>query len=130
MPDETTDLDFVSKEWLIEKLRSNQSLVLFDCRGSNEFAEGHIRTSVNFSIPSIMLRRLANGKIDLASTIKCRDLKSRISDVQPENIFVLFCEKLSGTYSNSSENISPIFVLYRKIKQDGGRVCCLRGENL
>lgn len=85
------NIDAVSKEWLQSELRSpTKSLIVLDCRSSNEFQEGHIRSAVNFSIPSLILKRLATGKIDLTSTIKCRDLKQRIQSAYTDSLFVLY----------------------------------------
>ena len=85
------NIDAVSKEWLQSELRSpTKSLIVLDCRSSNEFQEGHIRSAVNFSIPSLILKRLATGKIDLTSTIKCRDLKQRIQNAYTDSLFVLY----------------------------------------
>lgn len=86
-----TDVATVSREWLQGQLRAAcDNVIVLDCRSTNEFQEGHIRLAVNFSIPSIMLRRLAAGKIDLTSTIKCRDLKQRIEHAYNDSIFVLY----------------------------------------
>lgn len=86
-----TEVDTVSREWLQGQLRAaSDNVIVLDCRSTNEFAEGHIRLAVNFSIPSIMLRRLAAGKIDLTSTIKCRDLKQRIEHAYSDSVFVLY----------------------------------------
>lgn len=91
-------MDTVSKEWLQSELRSpTKSLIVLDCRSSHEFQEGHIRTAVNFSIPSLILKRLATGKIDLTSTIKCRDLKQRIQTAYSDSLFVLYNETPAPT---------------------------------
>lgn len=85
------NMDVVSKEWLQSELRSpTKSLIVLDCRSYNEFQEGHIRSAVNFSIPSLILKRLATGKIDLTSTIKCRDLKQRIQNAYTDSLFILY----------------------------------------
>lgn len=85
------NMDTVTKEWLQSELRSpTKSLIVLDCRSYNEFQEGHIRSAVNFSIPSLILKRLATGKIDLTSTIKCRDLKQRIQNAYTDSLFILY----------------------------------------
>lgn len=122
------DCEFVSKEWLLAELRSCvDKLVILDCRSSNEYGESHIRDAVNFSIPSIMLRRLAAGKIDLLSTIKCRELKNKISSAYKDNLFVLYND-LSDVQLN--QNDSTLGVLLRRLTQDGCRVVCLEGRSL
>lgn len=148
-------IDAVSKEWLQSELRSpTKSLIVLDCRSSNEFQEGHIRSAVNFSIPSLILKRLATGKIDLTSTIKCRDLKQRIQSAYNDSLFVLYNETTtsqssSATESDKSSNnctesnainnsVEPnannsidantINVLHRRLKQDGCHVYWLKGN--
>lgn len=118
-----SEVDSVSNEWLLGKLRSDLSfLVILDCRSSNEYGESHIRDAVNFSIPSIMLRRLATGKIDLMSTIKSRELKNKICSTYRENLFVLYNDLDFQQYSDSVLN-----VLLRRLTQDGCHVVCLKG---
>lgn len=88
----------ITSEQLHAALRKSQKhFIILDCRSSHEYTESHIRTAVNFSIPSIMLRRFAAGKIDITSTIKCRDLKERILSCYKESTFVL--------YNNSNEPV-------------------------
>lgn len=113
-----TEYDFVSKEWLQSELRTvsgssssslrdAKDLIILDCRSSNEFSECHIRSAVNFSIPSIMLRRLAAGKIDLLSTIKSPDLKERIQNGYKVSLFVLYNEVgINGSGQCNSNNDS------------------------
>ncbi|TMW50679.1 hypothetical protein DOY81_004247 [Sarcophaga bullata] len=117
-----TEYEFISKEWLQSELRTvsgtsstslrddAKDLIILDCRSSNEFSECHIRSAVNFSIPSIMLRRLAAGKIDLLSTIKSPDLKERIQSSYKVSLFVLYNEMglqqpNSGSSNNSTDSL-------------------------
>ncbi|XP_058457972.1 dual specificity protein phosphatase Mpk3 isoform X2 [Malaya genurostris] len=131
MPDH--DIEIITSEQLHAELRkSHKNFIILDCRSSNEFAESHIRTAVNFSIPSIMLRRFAAGKIDITSTIKCRDLKERILSCYKESTFVLYNNSNDVVindpgYNNQTTNDTTINVLHRKLKQDGCRVVCLEG---
>lgn len=102
-----TEVDTVSREWLQGQLRgAADNVIVLDCRSTNEFAEGHIRLAVNFSIPSIMLRRLAAGKIDLTSTIKCRDLKQRIESAYADSVFVLYTAEGIATSAAANHNTS------------------------
>ncbi|XP_058826572.1 dual specificity protein phosphatase Mpk3 isoform X2 [Topomyia yanbarensis] len=131
MPDH--DIEIITSDQLhVELRKSHKNFIILDCRSSNEFAESHIRTAVNFSIPSIMLRRFAAGKIDITSTIKCRDLKERILSCYKESTFVLYNNSNDVVindpgYNNQTTNDTTINVLHRKLKQDGCRVVCLEG---
>lgn len=125
----------VSKEWLFQELLSDASrLVILDCRSSNEYGESHIRHAVNFSIPSIMLRRLAAGKIDLMSTIKCPELKAKIKNAYKENVFVVYggfnvTEQQARTNQQSASFTASdtLHVLAKHLVQDGCQVACLEG---
>ncbi|XP_045534206.1 dual specificity protein phosphatase Mpk3 isoform X1 [Papilio machaon] len=121
--DSECECDLVSKEWLLAKLRSDErDMILIDCRGSNDYAMSHIRSAVNFSIPSIMLRRLAAGKIELASTVQCKELKARITHCCSRGTFVLY----SDGAPRDPDSVHGI--LLRRLKQDGVQVVCLEGE--
>ncbi|KAL1116697.1 hypothetical protein AAG570_005169 [Ranatra chinensis] len=120
MPAEEVERRQVDGRWLLGELRADPDrLVLLDCRSSVEYAESHIRHALNFSIPSIMLRRLAAGKIDLVSTIKCKRLKERIVAALKESLFVLYGEE--GVRH-------AIAVLADRLVNDGCRVVCVSGE--
>jgi hypothetical protein len=73
-----------------------------------------------------MLRRLKEGKIDLSSTIKCKDLKNRIFGMDTPTLFVL--------YHNNPAQSSPdiMQILSRKLMAEFNdkkiRVVCLAGE--
>lgn len=122
--DSECECDLVSKEWLLAKLRSDErDTVLIDCRGSNEYSVSHIRSAVNFSIPSIMLRRLAAGKIDIVSTVQCKELKARISHCRTRGIFVLYGDGVP----RDPDSVHGI--LLRRLKQDGVQVVCLEGTS-
>lgn len=152
-----TEVDTVTRDWLQGQLRgAAENVIVLDCRSTNEFAEGHIRLALNFSIPSMMLRRLAAGKIDLTSTIKCRDLKQRIESAYADSVFVLYTAEgnnaaaaaaaagggsaaatatpastmlAGGIGGNGAMGDATIInVLHRRLKQDGCRVYLLEGE--
>ncbi|XP_064545904.1 dual specificity protein phosphatase Mpk3 [Drosophila montana] len=143
-----TEYECCSKEWLQSELRANcdaaKKLIILDCRGSQEYSESHIRSAVNFSIPSIMLRRLAAGKIDLPSTIKSQELKERIQTGYKLSLFILYNDvgvpqqqqqqqqqhppqDVAGAFAMfGNGNDATINVLHRRLKQDGCRVVSLQ----
>lgn len=130
MPETDQIMDAVSKEWLQSELRAgNKNVIILDCRGSNEYLESHIRSSMNFSIPSIMLRRFAANKIDLQATIKSRGLKQKIDQAlsNSNSIFVLYQDTVqpSADANNSTMSDTTINVLHRRLKQDGSHVVVL-----
>lgn len=125
----TSILDIrISKEWLLQQLRTDsKQVIILDCRSTNEYAESHIRQAVNFSIPSIMLRRLSAGKIDLVSTIKCKSLKEKIIEGYKRDLFVIYGDEMNDSDKNSNTN-EILHVLMKRLRQDGCRVVCLQGK--
>lgn len=128
MPD--SEIDLIDKNGLIQELRScspKKEIIILDCRSANDYALSHIKSAANISIPTIMLRRLKENKIDLFSTIKCKDLKSRILGMDIQTLFVLY-------HNNSPTQSSPdiVQVLSRKLMAEFNdkkiRVVCLAGE--
>lgn len=125
--------DLLDPEWLFRELRTQNGpnkLLILDCRAHSDFSDAHIRGSVPLAIPSIMLRRLAAGKVDLLSTIRCLDLRNRVE------VFLCGDESSRGTFILIGDSTDPaghqgetIQVLSRRLKSSGGNVAILIGEN-
>lgn len=122
----------VDCEWLATELSSSNKckMLILDCRSSIDFTDGHIRDAVNFSIPTIMLRRLAAGKIDLASTVKCTDLRQQIVNAYQQCAFVLYGDECLGDRKITSSVSDTMLVLAKRLLKDGCKVYCLNGELL
>lgn len=124
--------NLVDPDWLFRQLRSldgPNKLLILDCRAHSDFSEAHIRGSVPLAIPSIMLRRLAAGKVDLLSTIRCLDLRNRVE------VFLYGDENSRGTFILIGDSTDPaghqgetIQVLSRRLRNSGGYVAILMGK--
>jgi dual specificity MAP kinase phosphatase len=76
-----------------------------------------------------MLRRLAAGKIDLMSTIKCRELKAKITNAYRENVFVVYGDLIVTEQQSANLTASDtIHVVAKRLAQDGCQVVCLEGK--
>lgn len=95
-----------------------------------DFSDCHVRDAVNFSIPTIMLRRLAAGKIDLASTVKCTDLREQIVNAYKHSAFVLYGDECLDDRKTTASVLDTMTVLAKRLLQDGCKVHCLNGEFL
>jgi len=132
MPDSAMEEDLLGPEWLFGELRSQDGpnkLLILDCRAHSDFSDAHIRGSVPLTIPSIMLRRLAAGKVDLLSTIRCLDLRNRVEmflcgDENRRGTFVL----IGDTTDSGGHQGETLQVLTRRLKSSGGNVASLIGE--
>ncbi|KAK0167217.1 hypothetical protein PV327_004646 [Microctonus hyperodae] len=125
------DEGVIEAEWLFTELRSQNGpdkLLILDCRGHSEFLDAHIRGSVPLAIPSIMLRRLAAGKVDLLATIRCLELRNRVEvflygDDDSRGTFVL----IGDTTEPAGHQGETIQVLSRRLRCCGGYVATLNG---
>jgi len=132
MPDSAMEEDLLGPEWLFGELRSQDGpnkLLILDCRAHSDFSDAHIRGSVPLTIPSIMLRRLAAGKVDLLSTIRCLDLRNRVEmflcgDENRRGTFVL----IGDTTDSGGHQGETLQVLTRRLKSSGGNVASLIGK--
>lgn len=117
-------------DWLAAELSSSNKshMLILDCRSSMDFSDCHIRDAVNFSIPTIMLRRLAAGKIDLASTVKCSDLREQIVSAYKQSIFILYGDECLKDRKNNSPESDTMIVLAKRLLKDGCKVHCLNGK--
>lgn len=127
----------VSIDWLQTKLCSGENVIIVDCRNNFDYDRGHIKKAINFQIPSIMLRRLQCGKIDLLSTIRTAELRERVEKNLENGSFVLYndnnistsCIGRKNEGGNDSNNANTLLnVLQRRLHQDNNcLVFCLEG---
>ena len=121
MPECLESGGWISADWLWNQLRNGVeandeglSITVLDCRSAADFSDCHIRRAVHLVLPTIMLRRLAGGKVSAINTV----LKSGGGFNGGKHTFVL-CG--SGELTN---------VLTKSLIQDGCPVVCLQGECL
>ena len=126
-------MELVSCEWLRSELCSQPrpQLLIIDCRNGQCFNDSHIRGSVALAIPSIMLRRLAAGKVDLLSTIKCQELRNRVermlvAGANSGNQFLL----VGDSSEPSGHQGETIHVLAKRLRCSGSNVATLEGQFL
>ena len=107
-------------------------ITLLDCRSAADFGECHIRRAVHLSLPSIMLRRLAGGKVTIGSVLKS-------SNNNPDGAKVarpFLPTTGSGGSTNKKQHTfvlcggggEIVSVLRKSLIQDGCPVVCLQGE--
>lgn len=120
----------VNCQWLQRKLCSEESssLIILDCRNSFDYDALHIKNAINFSIPTILLRRLQQNKIDLLSTISRRELRERIEKNLENGSFVLYNDfKYTSTSKNDNTN-TILNVLFNLLEHKNARIQILDGK--
>lgn len=130
-------MEGIDADWLWAQLRSvDPQVTVLDCRTALDFSECHIRQAVHLSLPSIMLRRLAGGKVSIGSVLKCNEARQRLAQAYGKHTFVLCGDTpLSPAATNgNSEGVSAapppremMPVLHKSLLQDGCLVVCLQG---
>lgn len=119
-------------------------MTLLDCRSAADFGECHIRRAVHLSLPSIMLRRLAGGKVTISAVLNKSN--SNPADGGPKLLPVrtpfLSPPTTTGSGQGASTNKKQqqhtfvlcggggeiVSVLRKSLIQDGCPVVCLQGE--
>ena len=108
---------------------TSSPITLLDCRSAADFGQCHIRRAVHLSLPSIMLRRLAGGKVTIGSVLKSSSSSSSslttgnsggTAQQQHNNHTFVLC-------GGAGEIMS---VLRKSLMQDGCPVVCLQGKYL
>ncbi|KZS13557.1 putative Dual specificity protein phosphatase Mpk3 [Daphnia magna] len=108
-------------------------LTLLDCRSAADFGECHIRRAVHLSLPSIMLRRLAGGKVTISSVLKSSN--NHATDGSKTRSF-LPTASAGGSANNKKQHTfvlcggvgDIVSVLRKSLIQDGCPVVCLQGD--
>lgn len=120
-------------------------MTLLDCRSAADFGECHIRRAVHLSLPSIMLRRLAGGKVTISAVLNKSN--SNPADGGPKLLpvrtpFLSPPPTTTGSGQGASTNKKQqqhtfvlcggggeiVSVLRKSLIQDGCPVVCLQGE--
>ncbi len=123
----TTQLDFRSSSGDFRSTTGDQSnsVLVMDCRSPNDFNSSHILGAIHVALPTIMLRRLKNGTLPVASVIKCNEGKERFNSLYKTGTLVLYDQDSHSTSANPS---TVIGLLLRKLQEDGCRVRLLEGK--
>jgi len=124
----------IGADGLWRELRQPEPQVtVLDCRSAADFTACHIRRAVHLSLPSIMLRRLAGGKVSIASVLKCSEARHQLQNAYGKHTFVLCGD--TGADSAAPASLTPrhaahemLPILHKSLVQDGCLVVCLEGN--
>lgn len=117
-------------QWLHNELLSeNTRILILDCRLQSHYVEGHIRGAINVTLPSLLLRRLANGKLAISSLIKCNDSREIFLRNWKSHTIVLCGDADDESNSEGEQSQSSVVVqtLYQRLQEDGCHVVYLQG---
>lgn len=110
-------------------------ITVLDCRSATDFSECHIRRAVHLSLPSIMLRRLAGGKVTIGSVLKSSNNNATVADgaktarpLLPTSVVAGSSNKKQHTFVLCGGGGEIVSVLRKSLIQDGCPVVCLQGE--
>ena len=115
----------VSSEWLYEQILNNgSSLLILDCRPSNEYSQSHCHGALNLAVPSLMLRRLKKGcPVNFANMISTDEGKRLFAKRDLMHKIVVYD---SSTYNLTNTALELIF---QGLTAEGlDNVCYLKGK--
>lgn len=104
--------------------KNAKSLLLIDCRSQSEFSRSHIRGAINIFLPTLMLKRLKRGNLNIASAIQNNEGKEKFTKHFKTATIVLYDE------CSTDLNVNPcsiINLLIKKLRSDGSRASFLLG---
>ncbi|XP_005099471.1 dual specificity protein phosphatase 6 [Aplysia californica] len=117
--------DYCCPDQLRDELSKNpKSLLLIDCRSQSEYSRSHVRGAINIILPSLMLKRLKRGNLNIASVIQNNEAKEKFTKNFKTATIVLYDECSTDLNVNPS---SVINLLLKKMRQDGSRASFLLG---
>lgn len=123
---EDQELIYLSVEEVVDRFRNPVSpTLLVDCRPQEDFAASHIRGALNLTLPAslIMLRRLANGKLNVSSLISDPDSKEQFLKLWKDASLVLY-----DSDSDTRDNNKVFCTLLQRLHNEGCKVVCLQGK--
>ncbi|GFO23282.1 dual specificity protein phosphatase [Plakobranchus ocellatus] len=117
--------DYLCPDRLRDEMRkSDKTLLLIDCRPQSEYSKAHVRGAINITLPSLMLKRLKRGNLNISSVIQNNEAKERFTKSSKSASVVLYDECSTDLNSNPSAIIN---LLVKKLRQDGCRAAFLLG---
>lgn len=116
--------DLYTPELLRKDLSTGKAVLVLDCRSQNDHTKSHIASAINVTMPSLMLKRLKKGTLNISCVIQNNEAKDRFHKCRETHHVVIYDESSSDVTANPS---SIINLLLRKLKSDGYNTSFLLG---
>ena len=116
----------IKAEAVADDVKGHKCMLVLDCRSQNDYNQSHIKGAISIFLPSLMLRRLKAGKLNIGCIIQNNEAKEKFSGMWKTQTTVLYDEKPEPAAVSPT---SVIGLLYKKLKQDGARVVFLQGKH-
>lgn len=116
--------DCCSPERLRDEVRNNGKVILLDCRPQVDFCRAHIRGAINVTLPTLMIKRLKRGSLNVTSVIQNNEAKERFTKLCKSHVIVLYDDCSTDLNANPS---SVLTLLVKKLRQDDYKVSFLIG---
>ena len=108
---------------LVEDVRGAKNMLILDCRPQTDFARSHIKGAISVFLPSLMLRRLKAGKLNLSCIIQNNEAKDKFNRSWKTHPVVLYDESKA-----EPSPTSVVGLLAKKFKQEGSSPLSLIGK--
>lgn len=139
-----TNFRLVDPEWLWAELRrsTGPGVLVVDCRNLDEYTRARIRGSVHLSLPSLLLRRLAAGKMPVENAIPCGVARDTFLSACDAGRMLVVCGKPASVtragedeeggagdgFVDDEERLGAVAsVLLKRLSQDGHEAVVLAG---
>ena len=131
-----TNFRLVDPEWLWAELRrsTGPGVLVVDCRNLEEHSMSRIRGSVHLSLPSLLLRRLAAGKMPVENAIPCGVARDTFLSACDAGRMLVICGKPARAEEeeiDDEERLGAVAsVLLKRLSQDGHEAVVLAGKQI
>lgn len=115
----------IKPDSLAEDVRVTKSMLILDCRPQTDFARSHIKGAISVFLPSLMLRRLKAGKLNLSCIIQNNEAKDKFNRSWKTHPVVLYDDSKSEPTATS-----VVGLLAKKFKQEGASPLMLTGKTI
>jgi 3-mercaptopyruvate sulfurtransferase SseA len=114
----------VSAQAVVDDVKGHRGMLILDCRSQTDYTKSHIKGAISIFLPSLMLRRLKAGKLNIGCIIQNNEAKDKFNRMWKTQTVVLYDEKPDPATASPT---SVIGLLYKKLKQDGAKAVFLQG---
>ncbi|CAL1526254.1 unnamed protein product [Lymnaea stagnalis] len=117
--------DYCCPDRLRDEISKNaKNVLIIDCRSQSDYSRSYVRGAINITLPSLMLKRLKRGNLNISSVIQNNEAKERFSKYSKTATIILYDDCSTDLNANPS---SVINLLVKKLRQDGCRASFLLG---
>ena len=113
----------ISPDTLMKDVKGSKNMLLLDCRPQTDYSRSHVKGAISVFLPSLMMRRLKAGKLNLSCIIQNNEAKDKFNRSWKTHPVVLYDDNKTDPTPTS-----VVGLLAKKFKQEGSNPLTLIGK--